>query len=306
MPELPEVEHLRRSLEPHLLGRTVTRATVHRRDIIATPADPPSGYSRSGLRPTSFPRIPRADLLVEQQITALTRKGKQLAIHADSNRILLVALGMTGTLLHLPHGARNPHPDHHHLTLRLSDAARLIFRDPRRFGGIWTFPDPESLIATRWASLGPDALTADPKALADRLTDSISPIKARLLDQRAIAGVGNIYADEALFKARIHPETPANQLTPAQRRAIARHIQAVMHLALSSGGSSIRDYRDANGSSGSFQSRHLVYGRAGLPCTTCRTPLESALIAQRTTVWCPHCQPNHQPSINPSPADSPR
>jgi formamidopyrimidine-DNA glycosylase len=296
MPELPEVEHTRRTLEPHLVGRTVVAARLLRRDIAVAPGDPPGGFSRSRTRRHDAPRrLTRADLLAGERIARLDRRGKQLAIVADSGRALLVHLGMTGHLAWRPPGDRAPAPPHVHATWTLADArgrdaGRLIFRDPRRFGGLWILRSPEDL-AARWAALGPDALTITPHDLAARLAATRRPIKAALLDQSTIAGVGNIYADESLFLARIHPATPADRLTADQVAALAAAIRQVLHESLDAGGSTLRDYLDATGRAGAYQDAHRVYGRAGLPCPACGTTLLALRLGQRTTVACPSCQP---------------
>jgi formamidopyrimidine-DNA glycosylase len=287
MPELPEVECLRRSLEPHLVGRTVARAQLHRRDICEV---------FDGRRATP------SHLLEGLTISQLTRRGKQLAILTHQGPLLLVHLGMTGQLLFTPsplgggpgRGGRNPSaPNHIHATWRLStngaESGHLLFRDPRRFGGLWTFPSHDAL-QTRWSTLGPDALTITLAQLAEALASTRRHIKAALLDQAVLAGVGNIYADESLFLAGIRPRRLAIGLRPTEIDALAAAIRQTLSSSIATGGSTLRDYRDANGQAGSSQLAHAVYGRAGDPCIRCTTRLKSAQVAQRTTVWCPRCQ----------------
>ena len=288
MPELPEVEHLRRSLEPVLLGRTIVKARLHRRDIAVMPTDPQGGFSRSSgdVRPA---RITRRDLLLDATIGRLERKGKQLAILATDGRVVCVHLGMTGGLLHLPSASRNRTPDHIHATWWLGDGSRLLFRDPRRFGGLWLYPARRGL-DERWEILGPDALHITTRQLSNVLQSRRAPIKAALLDQRVLAGVGNIYADESLFRARIRPGRPSHSLCASEIRRLASAIRAILRQAISAGGSSIRDYRDAQGRQGLQQRRHAVYSRGGKPCVRCGNPLFQEVIAQRTTVSCAHCQ----------------
>lgn len=288
MPELPEVEHLRRSLEPALLGRTIVKATLHRRDVAVMPADPQGGFSRSfsDVRPA---RLTRRDLLLDATIDRLERKGKQLAILATDGRAVCVHLGMTGGLLHLPSSSRNRRRDHVHATWWLDDGSRLLFRDPRRFGGLWICPT-RGCLDERWERLGPDALHVTTRALSAALQSRRAPIKATLLDQRVLAGVGNIYADEALFRARIRPGRPSPSLAASEIRRLASSIRALLQQAIRAGGSSIRDYRDAQGRRGLQQRRHAVYGRGGEPCVHCGNPLLLEIIAQRTTVSCAHCQ----------------
>ncbi len=287
MPELPEVEHLRRSLEPVLLGRTIVKATLHRRDIAVMPADPQGGFSRSSsdARPA---RLTRRDLLQDALIDRLERKGKQLAILATDGRSLCVHLGMTGGLFHLP-ASQIEKRDHVHATWRLDDGSRLVFRDPRRFGGLWICPSRECLYK-RWGSLGSDALNIKSHALSAAFQRRKAPVKAALLNQRVLAGVGNIYADESLFRARIRPGRPSQSLGASEIRCLASSIRAILRQAIKAGGSSISDYRDAQDRQGLQQHRHAVYGRSGKPCVDCGTPLHTEVIAQRTTVWCFYCQ----------------
>lgn len=264
MPELPEVECLRRSLEPGLVGRTIRRVIIRRRDIVS-----PAGA---------------AGLLTGGTIETLRRHGKQLAVIDHRGRAVIVQLGMTGGL-NLSDAVR--HPPHTHVVWVLDSGARLRFVDARRFGRVRHEPEgPQG----RWAGLGPDALSIRADVLRRALDGSGRPIKAALLDQRVLAGVGNIYADESLHAARIHPARAAGGLTRAEIRVLARKIRVILGRAIDLGGSTIRDYRDGAGQSGAFQGRHRVYGRTGKPCTRCGGVLESGRVAQRTTVWCPVCQ----------------
>lgn len=273
MPELPEVESLRRSLEPGLLGRVVERVELRRRDIVDGPATP-------------------AALLQGERIDNLRRHGKQMAIVTSSGKHLVVQLGMTGQVL-LVHDEGELPPDHVHAVWRLrkdgSHPGLLAFRDPRRFGGLTTLESREAL-QRRWSSLGPDALGITGGELLAGLRASKRAIKAALLDQAVLAGVGNIYADESLFLAQIAPRKLASRLNPKQVDRLAEAIRGVLEQAVRKGGSTLRDYVDASGRAGSFALEHQVYGRAGRPCVRCQTPLRSATLAQRTTVWCPLCQ----------------
>lgn len=294
MPELPEVETLRSGLEPALLGRRVTRAALYRRDIFITPADPQGGFSRARSAPKPAPYTP-ADLLQGATITALHRRGKQLAILSTSRRILLIHLGMSGQLRLVPSvgGARvlDPEslPSHTHAAWTLDSGDTLLFRDPRRFGGLWSLAS-QGALDSRWAALGPDAATLSPEALAAAAASSARPIKALLLDQSAVAGVGNIYADEALFLARISPRRLASRLKPDQLDLLASAIRETLAAAIRARGSTVRDYQDATGSPGRAQLAHQVYGHARQPCPRCGSPLRGTRLAQRATVYCPRCQ----------------
>ncbi len=278
MPELPEVESTRRSLLPIIGGRVVS-VDLRRSDVVEGAHTP-------------------AALLSGSSILALRRHGKQLAIEATSG-VVLVHLGMTGQLelshTHLDDRTHDQqtHDRHTHAiwSLKLATRARALlwFRDPRRFGGLWTFSSMDKVRA-RWIGLGPDALAISGEELAGAVADSRRAIKAALLDQGAIAGVGNIYADEALFRAGVRPGRRASRLTRDQAERLAGAIREVLAESVQSGGSTLRDYRDAAGHAGTFQSRHRVYGRGGEPCLVCGTRLTQTTIAQRTTVYCRRCQ----------------
>lgn len=278
MPELPEVESVRRTAERALVGRTVIGVRLRRRDIV-------EGDARN------------AALLQGARIVEVRRLGKQLAIVGDDGRVLGVHLGMTGQLLWVAHGRRASRTDHVHAEWRLggdgpgsTPGGRALFRDPRRFGGLWTFESVEALHERRWRLLGPDAAAVGGEDLRRALGASARAVKAGLLDQRAVAGIGNIYADEALFAAGVHPLRRCDSLTAAEWDRLALEVRRVLGEAIEAGGSTLRDYRDATGEAGSFQTRHVVYGRAGEPCTVCGRTLERLSVAQRTTVACRGCQ----------------
>lgn len=292
MPELPEVERLRQSLIPRLSGRVVRAATVHRRDVLVLPGDPPGGFSRrpAGSRTRPPKRLAKRLLLVGQPLTRIDRHGKQLALCSDEGACLCIHLGMSGQLLWRPPGRRLPDTTHLHVTIRLDDGSRLVFRDPRRFGGIWAFERREDLRSGRWGELGPDALGISAARLSAALATSRAPLKARLLDQSAIAGLGNIYADEALHRAGIRPDRRAGSLTSEETDRLAASIRETLRAAIDVGGSSFRDYIDADGERGSFTDLHRVYGRGGEACHGCGNGLLAATLAQRTTVFCPSCQ----------------
>ncbi|MBX3404997.1 MAG: hypothetical protein KF699_16425 [Phycisphaeraceae bacterium] len=318
MPELPEVETIRRTLAPVLIGRRILAAELLRRDILIAPGDPPGGFSRqraslrrgSASAPARIARPSRfepADLLQGCTVTDILRRGKQLAIiaaphraaapapRAAAPRALVVQLGMTGALEALPANIPTPRAavPHTHALWSLEPvrgkAAAIAFIDPRRFGGLRALPTLADL-HTLWSALGPDALEIDGPPLWNALRTSRRAIKAALLDQAVLAGVGNIYADEALFRAGISPRTLAAKVRPARCSLLAAAVREVLAEAVAARGSTLRDYRDAAGLAGEFQARHAVYGRAGQPCTRCRGTLRSAAIGQRTTVWCPRCQ----------------
>lgn len=269
MPELPEVETVRLTLLPKLIGAQVTGATARRTDVVTGRAD-------------------EIGLLAGGQIADLRRHGKQFAVVTTDGRCVCVHLGMSGSLRWRLVGEEVT--KHEHVTWRLSSGGELVFRDPRRFGGLWTFDSVESLLTTRWNTLGPDALTVTPRQLHAELKRTSRAIKAVLLDQTVVAGLGNIYVDEVLFRSLVHPATPANRLDAASVSLIVKHARAVLKRAIRAGGSTLRDFVDGHGAEGRFQNSHQVYGRATLPCVTCRTALTAVQVAGRTTVYCPSCQ----------------
>lgn len=296
MPELPEVETLRRSIEPALVGRTIRAVEIRRRDMVSGPGDPVGGFSRATGAPTPV-RLAPTWLLEGLTIRGTARRGKQLAIEAEQSTAdhttgdapaVVIQLGMTGSVSALDRNADLP--AHTHILWRLDNGRQIAFSDPRRFGLVRALPN-----GTRdaWADLGPDALTIRGKALADRLAGTRRAIKAALLDQQVLAGVGNIYADESLFAARLHPEDLAGDIPPDRVALLATSVRRILRQAIERGGSTIRDYRDGSGNAGAYQRSHRVYGRAGLPCRSCGTPLAGLRVAQRATVLCERCQPRN-------------
>jgi len=302
MPELPEVEHLRRSVDPWLCGAEITAVEVRRADVVCVAnLDARTPASQHAPTPLDLPQL----LGRGSSVLATDRHGKQMAMRLSSGFILIVQLGMTGTLRLERTDQPLDHTEskHRHVvwTLRrgshaaapktaLQDRWRLSFRDPRRFGGI-TVLDSNEALSKRWSVLGPDALSVGGAALAAALSSTKRPIKAALLDQGVLAGIGNIYADEALFRAGIHPLRAANALQRREASTLARHIRAILAKAVVQGGSTLRDYRDAFGASGSARQSHAVYGRGGQPCLVCEETLGQITVAARTTVFCPRCQP---------------
>ncbi len=272
MPELPEVETVRRTLEPHVLRRRIDSVRIRRSDVIDGPASP-------------------RDLLAGDSVASLLRRGKQLALVGAGGRVLLVQLGMTGSFVASTDEPNEVDP-HIHVVWRLNDPKRplwLRFRDPRRFGGLRTFPNLTAL-EQHWLELGPDALTIGVDQLASALGDSRRAVKAALLDQNALAGVGNIYADEALFLAGIRPTRRCDRLTGPEWARLANAIRAVLAASIARGGSTLRDFRSADDQAGAYQQDRLVYDRAGHPCARCARSLLSTRIAGRATVYCPTCQ----------------
>jgi formamidopyrimidine-DNA glycosylase len=271
MPELPEVQTVVNTLRPKAIGRAFTRVVMHRSDI-HTPAT-----------------LDPVKALTGRVISDIVRRAKRIVFTLDDGSRFYVHLGMTGQLT--VEDASLPAKPHTHMVLTLAKtgdtpAQELRFRDPRRFGGIFFLPDDHSD-----AHIGPEPLTLSPSRLMKRLEKTKRPIKAALLDQRVIAGLGNIYVDESLHQAGIHPLKLASELTPTEVARLNRAIKSTLRRAIRLGGSSISDYVDANGSSGRAQTRHAVYARQGKPCPTCKTPIERIVLTGRSTHFCPHCQP---------------
>lgn len=273
MPELPEVETVRRRLRPVLEGATIARAEIVD-SRLTRPVDP------------AFV----ADALVGERIAAVERRGKYLLWRLDSGRTLVVHLRMTGALRHAPAGEL-PDDAYRRATLALDTGAEVGYRDVRRFG-TWELLDDGHLRPYLAARLGPEPLAPSFTAarLARLLEGRRAPIKAFLLDQRRLAGVGNIYADEALWRARIHPRRPAGELRHDEIARLHRAIRAALRRGVELQGSTLRDYVTPDGESGGMQREFHVYGRLGEPCDRCGRPIERTVVAGRGTWLCPHCQ----------------
>jgi formamidopyrimidine-DNA glycosylase len=266
MPELPEVETVVRTLSPHLVGQRIA-SVEHLRSDIVEPVD-----------------VDLPGLLKGRAVTGITRRGKKILIGLDSGTTLCIHLGMTGRLTVEP--AAEPIKPHTHLIANLSSSAQLRFRDPRRFGGIWWLCNGEA----HDKDLGPEPLEMRPDQLVARLARTRRAIKTALLDQRLVAGIGNIYADESLFHSGIHPAIPANRLKREQIVRLNRAIKLILRRAINHRGSSLRDYVDADGEKGGAQLLHRVYGRGGKACVYCKTPIKRIVQGGRSTHFCPKCQ----------------
>ena len=260
MPELPEVETVVRTVTPHLLGRRIVTARFTSRFV--TPGN----------------RARLAKRLAGRRIESVRRRGKFIVMTLDQGT-LTVHLGMTGRLLI----AGEP-GEHTHGFFTLDDGV-LLYQDPRQFGRIeWSARAP-----ARVAKLGPEPLEIGFDEFRARLRRK-ARIKALLLNQTFLAGVGNIYADESLFAAGIHPLASAARLSAARAARLHQALREILAHAIEMGGSSISDYVDARGERGWFQMEHCVYGRDGEPCRNCGTPVRKILVAQRGTHFCPKCQ----------------
>ena len=270
MPELPEVETIVRDLRPALVGR---RFGPMRKSTLALR----SPWKRSWGR-----------RLVGARVQSIERRGKWIIISLDSAVCLLVHLGMTGQLRVFPTSA--PIARHTHLIFDLDGRRQLRFRDVRRFGQA-TVIEASSLGAFfEKAHLGPEPFHLDAAYWDQRLAATRRSLKAVLLDQSVVAGVGNIYADEALFEARLHPARTACGLTAAERLCLRRVLPKVLNRAIEGRGSTIRDYVDGTGQGGGYQNEFRAYGRAGEPCVRCDRSIRRIRLAGRSTHFCPGCQ----------------
>lgn len=273
MPELPEVEVICRGLAARIEHHRVTCVELRRPDIV-----------RGHRALIDLP-------LAGAAITTVRRAGKLVRIDFDNDVTLHVHLGMTGRLtVGAPELPLEPHT---HLRMRFDDdALELRHCDPRRFGGIWVTgtQQPVDWVGRRLPPIAADPLTISPSAFA-RLLSRRCRIKSLLMAQQPISGIGNIYCDEALHRAGIHPLKGASELHPDHVRRLYRSLRAVLREAIAAGGSSVSDYRDATNTRGTFQKRHRVYGREGKACRRCRAPIIRMVVATRGTHFCPNCQP---------------
>ena len=274
MPELPEVETIRSRLAPRLEGRTLERVEIV--DPRLTRPEPPEAIAAA---------------LEGERITRVGRRGKYLVFAFESGRHLLVHLRMTGNVELPARGGLAADP-YRRAVVTLDDGSDVAYRDVRRFG-TWALLEPgelEDYFAVRRLGGEPLERGFTTRTLTRALEGRRAPIKAALLDQRAAAGVGNIYADEALWRAKIHPLRSAGSLDAAEIARLRKAIRAALEMGIARQGATLRDYRDPEGRRGRMQDEFRVYGRAGEPCSRCGTPIEKTRAGGRGTWYCPHCQ----------------
>jgi formamidopyrimidine-DNA glycosylase len=281
MPELPEVESVRRSLDPVIRGLDLVRIRICRRDVIRDPR----GRRRGS--------VDRSNMGLGTTLTSVDRRGKQLLLRFENGSATVIRLGMSGRLEVV--SGRKPVPPHRHVIWTFggsgSKEVGVWFVDPRRFGGVHLAESPEDLSGRLVADLGPEAPDLRPDEIRDTFRRTRRAVKVVLLDQSAIAGIGNIYADEALHRAMIHPARPASDLSDEDLDRLCRHVRAIMRDAIEAGGSTLRDHRLPDGSPGAYGGQHRVYGRQGAVCPSCDAVLEGIRLAARSTTFCPRCQP---------------
>jgi formamidopyrimidine-DNA glycosylase len=270
MPELPEVETVVRDLRPRVVGRTIQRVELGDKKL-RRPWQPAWSSTVAGAK-----------------VKAMHRRGKWIIIDLDRDPRLIVHLGMTGQFTTAE--LTESRPDHLHFVFHLGEL-ELRFRDIRRFGSIELFADDVTAHTYLDERLGPEPFDIDPAYFREALQKSGRTLKAALLDQTLIAGIGNIYADEALHRAGLHPEARGRSLKPAATERLRLAIQAVITQAVAGRGSTIRDYVGGSGLKGEFQNEFRAYGRDGEPCLTCGTLLLRFVVAGRSSHFCPKCQP---------------
>jgi formamidopyrimidine-DNA glycosylase len=287
MPELPEVETVCRQLEPEIEGRVVARLEV---------------LDERWTRPVPAAAVESA--VSGRTIEGLGRRGKYLLLALDGGETLVMHLRMTGNLvlvegeekvdpsegMRLYEGERSTSERHLRARFLFDDGRELWFTDPRRFGE--AFLADEAGLEARFAKLGVEPLSDDftAEALGERAAGRRVPLKSFLLDQSHVAGVGNIYADEALYRARLHPLSPAGSMKPEHRLALRDAVVDALEAGLEHGGASIDDYRDGRGEKGEMQNEFLVHTREGEPCPSCGGPIARIVVSGRSTYFCPRCQ----------------
>jgi len=271
MPELPEVETIARTLEPVVRGRVIAEVELLYRPLLR----------RGGRKDL--------DALRGQRVLGVRRRGKMLLIACEGGRTLVFHLKMTGQFLFA--GGTEPRDKHTRLVMRFEDGANeLVFRDIRKFGFLLCLEGDPMAACGELACLGPEPLEVGFAEFAALIARRKGRIKSLLLDQTVIAGIGNIYADEMLFEARIHPETSASSLGKKTVERLCDSMKKILTLAIAEKGSTLQDYRDAEGKAGNFQFFHKVYDRKGESCVVCGTPVRMKRIGGRSSHFCPQCQ----------------
>jgi formamidopyrimidine-DNA glycosylase len=276
MPELPEVESLRRILTRSAVGRTIVSARI----------------GKLPLRRRVVPDF--GALIVGRTIERISRRAKYLMIELSGDSIILAHLGMSGSITHRhsDFDAREFDAKHDHLEFDLDNATRLVYNDPRRFGMVRLISRADLDVIAELKGIGPEPLSADFNAdyLAAQARGKKVAIKNLIMDQKIVAGVGNIYASEILFRAGVRPTRRAGRVKRVEIELIVEFTPKVLRAAIGSGGTTFRSYRDSRGRPGEFSKRLMVYGREGAPCYLCKTPIRNVVVGQRASFYCPKCQ----------------
>jgi formamidopyrimidine-DNA glycosylase len=279
MPELPEVENIAQGLRSEIINLCITDIYINKPAIV-------KGLFKHNRQ------LP-ANELAKSRITDITRRGKRLIINTDKDLSILIQLGMTGKFVITDPNI--PYEKHTHFYIKLNNNKELRFVDPRRFGRVWFFENnngdlEQAMITAGLSKMGPEPFDFRHQSFHQILA-SKRLIKTLLLDQTRIAGLGNIYVDESLFAARIHPATICNKIAYEKSAQLLKAIKTVLKHAIAGGGTTFSDFRNAYGDMGSFKKRLCVYDRDGLPCKICQTTINKIVIAGRGTHFCPSCQP---------------
>lgn len=273
MPELPEIETVKRTLTPLLPGRRIEQVRLQKAEVIAHPAAEDFAARLAGAT-----------------ITELSRRGKYLLIHLAGGATLIAHLRMTGRFVYAQAG--QPQNPHTHVIFSLDNGQELRFSDVRRFGRLWLLAPGETDTVSGIHKLGLEPLDSacDAAYYSSRLAGRRVTIKQGLLDQAVVAGLGNIYVDEALFVAGLDPRRLTCQLKPEEWQALAECIPQILQTSIDNNGTTFRDYLDGEGNKGRNLPHLRAYGRAGQPCLRCGTPMEKLVVGGRGTTYCPNCQ----------------
>ncbi|HXW83184.1 MAG TPA: bifunctional DNA-formamidopyrimidine glycosylase/DNA-(apurinic or apyrimidinic site) lyase [Candidatus Binataceae bacterium] len=276
MPELPEVESLRRILARSAVGRTIASTRIGEKELRRR-------------KTADFAAAVR-----DRRIETISRRAKYLIIALDGPGALLVHLGMSGSLTHRRRGFASEalDPRHDHVAFELDDGTRLVFNDPRRFGIVRLVERAELAGLTELRNLGPEPMSREFSVgyLTEKAGGKKVAIKNLLMDQRIVAGIGNIYASEILFRAGVRPTRRSGRVRHDELERIVGATPEILRAAISSRGTTFRSYLDSRGEPGRFASRLRVYGREGKPCYTCSTPIRNVVLGQRASFYCPQCQ----------------
>lgn len=271
MPELPEVETIVRGLRKTVVGKKIRNVKVIFPGIVKQDA---KNFIRNVGR---------------SKIVTVRRRGKYILIDLSNGNTILAHLGMTGNFLLVK--SSSPRNKHNHLIIRFYETRKeLRYNDQRKFGKIKSFPTSKEENVSELKKLGPESLNISSSGFINLFQKRKGRIKSALLNQQILAGLGNIYADESLFEARIHPAQKIDKLSPQELKRLLQAIQKILKKAIRAGGSSIENYYNVNGEIGSFQLQHQVYGREGLSCKRCGTKIKRIKISQRSSYFCPRCQ----------------